>query len=82
LFRRASRALHVFFGNASVENRDGDPLVARLLGVACTGDVVLLATRFLIEYARALGVGYEILLRRSYEILLSLNSRAICVSPT
>ena len=49
-------ALHVLFGNASVGNWDGDSLLARLLGVARTGDVASLATRFLIEYARALRV--------------------------
>jgi hypothetical protein len=49
-------ALHVFFENASVGNWDGDPLLARLLGVVRAGYVASLATRFLIEYARALRV--------------------------
>ena len=49
-------AFHILFGSASVGNWDGDPLLARLLGVAPTGDVASLATRFLIEYARALRI--------------------------
>jgi len=49
-------ALHILFGNASVGNWHGDPLLARLLDVARAGDVALLAHEILIEDARALRI--------------------------
>src|SRR5215217_7462595 len=49
-------AFYILFGNASVGNWHGDPLLARLLSVARAGDVASLATRVSIKDASALCV--------------------------